>query len=115
MKNKRTFGAIRFRCSGNKMKEREQASYMEFRQHLSDYIGMVKFAKKRIVITQRGKIVGAFVPIEDLEAIQSFEDQKDIAVFNQARSSGEFVNWEDVRKKLIQKHGFTEDELQGRD
>lgn len=92
----------------------EQVSYVEFRQHLSDYIGKARFAKERIVVTKRGKIVGAFVPIEDLESIQSFEDKEDIAIFKQA-SSEELVDWDDVRKKLIKKHGFTKNELQGKD
>ena len=79
----------------------EQVSFVKFRQQLTDYIGQARYAGKRIVVTQRGKIVGAFVPIKDLAAIQSLEDKRDIEIFRQAIAHGEFEDWNEVKKRLL--------------
>jgi hypothetical protein len=52
-------------------------------------------------VTQRGKIVGAFVPIEDLVTIQSLEDKRDVEIFHEALTHGEFDDWNEVKKRLL--------------
>jgi len=48
------------------------------RENLSDILNRVAYAKDRVRITRRGKVVAAVVPIEDLELIEQIEDQIDI-------------------------------------
>ena len=48
------------------------------RENLSDVLNRVAYAKDRVRITRRGKVVAAVVPIEDLELIERLEDQIDI-------------------------------------
>lgn len=45
-------------------------------------------------------------------ALATLEDIKDIEIAEEARIHGKFVDWKDVRTKLIKKHGFTDDEFQ---
>lgn len=51
-----------------------QKSSSEARKHFPDKVNEAVFAKKRYVITRRGKRLVAIVPIEDLEMIEYIED-----------------------------------------
>ena len=48
-------------------------SFLEFRKNLSEYVNLAKYKSERFLITRNGKVVGAFVPVEDLEKLESFD------------------------------------------
>ncbi|MBA3721361.1 MAG: type II toxin-antitoxin system Phd/YefM family antitoxin [Parachlamydiaceae bacterium] len=56
------------------------------REHFPELVSEAAFAKKRFIITRRGKNLAAVIPIEDLEMIEALEDKIDL---------------EDARKALI--------------
>ena len=66
-------------------------SSSEARDHFPEIISEAAFAKKRFVITRRGKRLAAIIPIEDLELIEAFEDQIDLEEAREALA--------DVKKK----------------
>ncbi|MBI9082152.1 MAG: type II toxin-antitoxin system Phd/YefM family antitoxin [Desulfobacterales bacterium] len=45
----------------------ESINIAEAKKHFSDLIGQVAFAKKRLLITKRGKPMARLVPVEDAE------------------------------------------------
>lgn len=85
------------------------------RDQFPDLVSQATYAKKRTIITRRGKKVAAIIPIEDLERLQEIEDREDIKKIEYALEHGEFEDWEVVKKELLAHHGLTEDELQSRD
>ena len=46
----------------------------EARENLAEIINRVAYGDERIVLTRHGKAVVAMVPIEDLEALDRFQD-----------------------------------------
>ncbi|HET6527245.1 MAG TPA: type II toxin-antitoxin system Phd/YefM family antitoxin [Balneolaceae bacterium] len=73
------------------------------RRSFSDLLNETGFGGHRIVVTRKGKAVAAMVPLEDLEAIQLLEDQKDI---NEAKrilsdKESEFIPWEQAKNELF--------------
>lgn len=83
-------------------------SSAQARNQFPDLISQASYAKKRTVITRRGKKVAAIVPIEDLEYLQMIEKARDIKNLEEALKEGEFEDWEIVKKKLLTLHGLTE-------
>jgi prevent-host-death family protein len=49
----------------------------EARDHLSEIINRVAYGDERIVLTRHGKALVAVVPVEDLEALDRFQDYLD--------------------------------------
>ena len=52
------------RCYLGGMEDAERIGIRELRQHASRYIAMVK-AGKRVPVTERGKLVGYLVPVDE--------------------------------------------------
>ena len=63
-------------------------STVELKANLSDVINRAAFGKERVVVTRRGKGLVAVVPVEDLTALQTLEDQRDME--EAARALDEF-------------------------
>ena len=57
------------------MKKAKSISFVEFRQNLSECVNLAKYKGERFLITRNGKIVGAFVPAEDLERIEVLDNE----------------------------------------
>lgn len=91
----------------------DHINFVKFRQHLSEYVGRAHFAKERVIVTQRKKVVGAFVPIEDLETILALEDQRDLEAFREAMKE-DFEDWDIVKKRLLKKRRLKNDEVFGK-
>ena len=62
----------------------------------------VKYNKKRVIVTRRGKQLVAIVPIEDLEVFQAAEDSQDLRdarrVLRKAEKEGT-IPWEEVKRR----------------
>ncbi|MBD1399975.1 type II toxin-antitoxin system Phd/YefM family antitoxin [Pelovirga terrestris] len=72
------------------------------REHLGDVIDRARYTQERIVLTKRGREVGAIISIDDLKLLEMLEDQLDIKEARLAleESQGERVSYDEVRKKL---------------
>lgn len=81
-----------------------KVNFVRFRDNLAEYANLAKYAHERIIVTRNGKDVGAFVPIDDLEALQALEDQADIEVANESMKRNSFENWADVKKEMRKHH-----------
>ena len=55
----------------------KKVSFLEFRKNLSEYVNLAKYKGERFLITRNGKVVAGFVPVEDLEKIESIENISD--------------------------------------
>lgn len=72
------------------------------REHLGDVIDRARYTQERVVLTKRGREVGAIISIDDLKLLEMLEDQLDIKEARLAlkESQGERVFYNEVRKKL---------------
>lgn len=72
------------------------------RLSFSDLLNETGFGGHRMVITRKEKAVAAMVPLNDLEAIQAIEDQKDVNESQRILSDkeSEFIPWEQAKKEL---------------
>ncbi len=62
----------------------QKVNFVEFRKHLSDYVGLARFANERIAVTHHGRVVGGFVSVEALQLLEELEMQKDVEAFDHA-------------------------------
>jgi prevent-host-death family protein len=72
------------------------------REHLGDLIDRARYTQERVVLTKRGREVGAIISIDDLKLLEMLEDQLDIKEARLAleESQGERVSYDEVRKVL---------------
>ncbi len=75
------------------------------RESFSELLNETGFGGHRIVVTRKGKAVAAIVPLEDLDIIQQFEDQKDSAQALHILSDpgSEYISWNQAKKELKKK------------
>lgn len=62
----------------------QKVNFVEFRKHLSEYVGQARFADERIAVTHHGKVVGGFVSAEALEFLEELELQEDNKAYHLA-------------------------------
>lgn len=65
----------------------QKVSFVEFRKHLSEYIGKARFANTRTAVTYHEKVVGGFVSAEDLRKLEKLEQEKDLQAFDEGMES----------------------------
>jgi len=72
------------------------------RDHFPELADEVKYNKKRIIVTRRGKQLVAIVPIEDLELLRAVEDSQDLRDARRALRKAEkegTIPWEEVKRR----------------
>ena len=76
------------------------ATVVEFRDNLSDFLGRAQHGRERVTITRNGKAVAAIVSIEDLELLRAIEDRIDLdaarSAIQEAEETG-YVSWNLVK------------------
>lgn len=72
------------------------------RDHLSEVVDRVRYTHERVVLTKRGKEVGAIVSIEDLKLLEALEDQLDVDLARKAiaEAGEERIPYQSLREKL---------------
>lgn len=72
------------------------------REHLGDVVDRARYTQERVILTKRGREVGAIISIDDLKLLEMLEDQLDIKEARQTleESQGERISYDEVRKKL---------------
>ena len=85
----------------------QKVNFVEFRKHLSEYVGQARFADERIAVTHHGKVVGGFVSAEALQFLEDLEMQQDCESYDRAmerhkKNGYKTISHEDLMKKLEQ-------------
>ena len=82
----------------------EIISTRDLRLRLSDVLGRASHGHERIGITRNGKLTAVVIGVEDLEALEAFEDAQDLAAYREAKAAddGTRVSLQDVRAGLIE-------------
>lgn len=72
------------------------------REHLAEVVDRARYTRERVVLTKRGKEVGAIVSIEDLKLLEALEDQLDIDMARKAiaEAGDERISYQTLREKL---------------
>jgi len=75
---------------------------LDARDHLSEFVNRARYTHERVVLTKRGKDIGAIVSIEDLKLLEALEDQFDIDLAWKAiAEAGEKrIPYQSLREKL---------------
>lgn len=60
------------------------------------------YAGERIGVTRNGKLAAVLVSVEDLEALEAFEEAQDVAAYRvaKAKDDGERVSLDELRRDL---------------
>jgi prevent-host-death family protein len=61
----------------------------EARDHLGELVSKAEHTQERIVLTRHGKAVAAVISIDELRALESAEDEADLAAAREALASAE--------------------------
>ena len=82
-------------------------SISEARDSLAELVNRAAFGKERVLLARRGKPVAALVPVEDLEALEALEDERDLADARRALAEWEADPDSTVGiDELARKHGI---------
>jgi prevent-host-death family protein len=66
-------------------------------ENFSELISRVESGKERIVIEQEGQAIAAVISYADLKRLEALEDDRDIALIQQAKAKNEeFITVEEV-------------------
>ncbi len=77
--------------------------FSKARTHLTDIINEVAYGGERIIITRKKKQLVAIIPLEDLKALEAFENKIDLEDVKKALQDIEkhgTVSWEDTKREL---------------
>jgi len=54
-------------------------SAVDARDNFAELMNRAAYGKERVLLSRRGKPLAAIVPIEDVEALEALEDERDVA------------------------------------
>lgn len=79
-----------------------QVSTRELRNQLADVLGRAMYAGERIGVTRNGKLAAVVVSVADLEALEAFEMEHDVAAYRAAKAAddGGRVSLDELRADL---------------
>ncbi|WP_092917535.1 type II toxin-antitoxin system Phd/YefM family antitoxin [Agrococcus baldri] len=79
-----------------------QVSTRELREQLSDVLSRAMYAGERIGVTRNGKLSAVVISVADLEALEAFEMESDVAAYREAiaEDDGQRVSLEALRREL---------------
>lgn len=74
-------------------------SSRELREQLSDVIARVSYGGERVGVTKNGKLAAIILSVEDVEALEAFEEAQDLAAYREAKAEddGERIALDDLR------------------
>lgn len=62
-----------------------EVSTRELREQLSDVLGRTMYGHERVGITRNGKLAAVLIGVEDLQALEEFEMDQDVAAYREAK------------------------------
>ena len=77
--------------------------FAKARTHLTDIVNEVTYERERIILTRKGKELVAIIPLEDLRALEAFQNKIDLEDAKQALRDVEkhgTVSWEETKREL---------------
>ena len=77
-----------------------EINIVDVRENLAEVINRVAYAGKRVILRRRSKSVAAVVSMEDLQLLQTLEDQADVKAAQRARKEKGTVPLEKVKARL---------------
>lgn len=79
-----------------------EVSTRELRSQLSDVLGRAMYAGERIGVTRNGKLAAVVVGVEDLEALEAYEMDQDIAAYRRSKEEddGTRISLAELRAEL---------------
>lgn len=77
-------------------------STRELRSQLSDVLGRAMYAGERIGVTRNGRLAAVVISVDDLEALEAFEMEQDVAAYRDAKAAddGTRVTLDKLRDEL---------------
>ncbi|MDN4482068.1 type II toxin-antitoxin system Phd/YefM family antitoxin [Demequina lignilytica] len=77
-------------------------STRDLRLHLADVLGRASHGHERIGISRNGKLAAVVIGVEDLEALEAFEDAQDLAAYREAmdEDDGTRISLDELRAGL---------------
>ncbi len=83
----------------------QKVKFVEFRKHLSEYVGQARFANERIAVTHHGKVEGGFVSAEALQLLEELEMLEDCAAYDRAlarhkKKGSKTISHKEMMKRL---------------
>lgn len=75
----------------SKVEQNLALSVAEARDQFADIINRVAYGHERILLARHGKVLVAMIPVEDLEALEAYEDMLDQQAIDEA--------WHEFREK----------------
>ena len=75
-------------------------SSTDVRAQWAEVIDRVRMGGDRVVVRKNGKRMVAVISIEDLDALERFEDAVDRREASAALARNDFIPWESVRAKI---------------
>ena len=79
-----------------------EVSTRELRSQLSDVLGRAMYAGERIGVTRNGKLAAVVVGVEDLEALEAYEMDQNIAAYRRSKEEddGTRISLAELRAEL---------------
>lgn len=82
-----------------------EVNFVEFRKHLSEYVGKARYADERIAVTHHGKVVGGFVSADALKLLEDWEMKQDCEAYDRAmerhkKNGYKTISHEEMMKRL---------------
>jgi prevent-host-death family protein len=59
----------------------------DLRSDLASVLGRASYGHERVAITRHGKVAAVVIGVEDLEALEAFEMQRDVAELEAAKAA----------------------------
>jgi prevent-host-death family protein len=81
----------------------ETISISDARDDFAELVNRVAYGRERVRLVRRGRDLAAMVSTEDLELLESLDDELDLAAAHEALadpSNAGRIPWEDVRSRL---------------
>lgn len=75
----------------------------EARDNFSKILSITEYRKERVLISRNGRVVGAIVPLEDLELLERLEDETDLKFAKEALKEADekgTISLDALRKEL---------------
>ena len=80
----------------------KQVTTRQLRSQLSDVLGRTMYAGERVGVTRHGKLAAVLISAADLEILEAFEMDQDVAAYHAAKADddGGRISLEQLRREL---------------
>ena len=87
------------------LRQRKKIDVSHARREFADLLSRVGYGRDRVVLCRNGKEIVAIIPLEDLQFLESLEDEYEVAACRRALAKSKFYSSAQARRKLGIKKG----------